>query len=80
MSSFMCLRLARTLLKALKIQCSYYCAYFFTSLYERNIQGIKYKNFLDFQGLSPYSKDAREMQREQMWANNACFDPRAPSL
>ena len=34
------------------------------SLCKRNIQCIKYKNRVDFHGLSPYSKDSREMQRE----------------
>ena len=33
----------------------FYYTYFFTSLYKRNVQCIKYKNGVDFHCLSPYS-------------------------
>ena len=54
---------------------------FFTSLRRRNIQCKKYKNCVDFYCLSPYSKDSREMQREQiLWELQCLFWPARAKL
>ena len=67
MGSFKCLRLTRILLKAFDnfMQLLLHL-FFFTSLCRRNIQCIKFKSGVDFHRLSPYSRDSREMQREQI--------------
>ena len=50
--------------------------FFLISLCKRNIQCIKYKNCVDFHCLFPYSKDSREMQREQiLWGLQCLFWP-----
>ena len=67
MGSFYCLRLTRILLKSLrKFNAVATVLIFFTSLCRRNIQCIKFKSGVDFHRLSPYSRDSREMQREQI--------------
>ena len=54
------------------ILCSFHYT-FFISLCKRNIQCIKYKNCVDFHCLFPYSKDSREMQREQILCGLQCL-------
>ena len=49
---------------------------FFISLCKRNVKCKKYKNYVDFHCLSSYSKDSREMQREQiLWGLQCLFWP-----
>ena len=47
--------------------------FFLISLCKRNIQCIKYKNCVDFHCLFPYSKDSREMQKEQILGGLQCL-------
>ena len=46
---------------------------FFISLCKRNVKCKKYKNYVDFHCLSSYSKDSREMQREQILCGLQCL-------
>ena len=46
---------------------------FFTFLCKRNRECIKYKNCVCFHCLSPYSKDSREMQGEQILRGLQCL-------
>ena len=55
--------------------------FLFISLCKRNIQCIKYKNYVDFHRLSPYSKDSREMQTELiLWGLQCLFLPARAKL
>ena len=47
--------------------------FFFTFLCKRNRECIKYKNCVCFHCLSPYSKDSREMQGEQILRGLQCL-------
>ena len=63
------------------ILCSFHSTFFLISLCKRNIQCIKYKNCVDFHCLFPYSKDSREMQREQiLWGLQCLFWPARTKL